>query len=43
MVLVKQRDWFPTAKKDAVGRACIPVELKVSKRNDGKSGLNCVA
>ena len=36
MVLVKQRGWFPTAKKDAVGRACIPGELKVGKINDRK-------
>ena len=35
MALVKQRDWFQTAKKDAVDRACIPVELMVSKINDG--------
>ena len=39
MALVKQRDWFPTAKKDTVGRACIPVELKVSKRNAGEKWL----
>ena len=30
--LVKDRDWFPTAQWDAVGRAVIPVELKVSKK-----------
>ena len=36
MALLKQRDWFPTANKDAVGRTCIPVELKVSKINDGE-------
>ena len=36
VALVKQRDWFPTAKKDTVGRACIPVELKMSKINDGE-------
>ena len=29
--LVKQRDWFPTGQEDAVGRPCIPVELKVSR------------
>ena len=29
--LVKQRDWFPTGQQDAVGRPCIPVELKVSR------------
>ena len=28
---VKQRDWFPTGQEDAVGRPCIPVELKVSR------------
>ena len=39
MVLVKQGDWFPTAKKDAVGRVCIPVKLKVNRRNDGKKWL----
>ena len=43
MALVKQRDWFPTAKKAAVGRARIPVELRASKRMTGKSGLNFVA
>ena len=36
VALVQQRDWFPTAKKDAVGSACIPVKLKVSTRNDGE-------
>ena len=34
--LVKERDWFPTAATDAVGRPCIPVELKVSKQRDGR-------
>ena len=29
--LVKQRDWFPTGQEYAVGRPCIPVELKVSR------------
>lgn len=28
--LVKTKDWFPTGKRDAVGRTTIPVELKVS-------------
>ena len=36
VVLVKQRDWILTTKKDAVGSAGIPVELKASKINDGK-------
>lgn len=29
--LVRDRDWFPTAEKDGIGRPAIPVELKVSK------------
>ena len=29
--LVKERDWFPNATKDAVGRTCISVELKMSE------------
>ena len=34
--VVKERDWFPTAATDAVGRPCIPVELKVSKQRNGR-------
>ena len=29
VALVKERDWFPTAQKDACGRQCIPVEDKM--------------
>ena len=35
MALVKQRDWFPTANKDAVGRACEAVCGVLSLSADG--------
>ncbi|CAM9492830.1 unnamed protein product, partial [Ascophyllum nodosum] len=38
--LVKQRDWFPTGQEDAVGRPCIPVELKAEPLCARITGLN---